>query len=168
MEEGADSKMPKSTSEIASIVSKSEDRTELWARISDAWKRLTRRAEENLSKIDLSIPDFRILKTLDRSGPCPMARLSRETMLTQAAITVIVDELEERRLVERIRSDKDRRVINIQITNNGRSLLREALRIHGRLVEQIMSSLTSEELAKLEEMMSKLAPKEEEKLYRVS
>lgn len=153
--------MPRTVGELETETSQPEDRIELWTRVSDAWKRLTHRAEENLSRIDLSIPDFRILKTLVKSGPSPMARLAHETMLTQAAITVIVDELEERKLVERIRSEQDRRVINIEITSKGRSLLREALRIHRRLVEEILSALTPDELVTLEAMMNKLAPKTE-------
>lgn len=153
--------MPKTIGELDTRGSQPEDRIELWTNISDAWKRLTRRAEQNLSRIDLSLPDFRILKTLEKSGPCPMAHLSHETMLTQAAITVIVDELEERRLVERMRSEEDRRVINIQITSKGRSLVKEAIRIHRRLVEEVLSALTAEELVSLEAMMNRLAPKTE-------
>lgn len=153
--------MPKTTIELTTSLRETKDRIELWTSISDSWKKLTRRAEENLSSLDLSIPDFRILKTLDNSGPCPMARLSHETMLTQAAITVIVDELEDRRLVERLRSEHDRRVINIQITSKGRSVVKEALRMHRRFVEQMLEGLNDEELSNLKAMMNKLSSKSE-------
>jgi MarR family transcriptional regulator, 2-MHQ and catechol-resistance regulon repressor len=152
--------VPKSTSsELITSVSETDDRIELWIRISDAWKRLTRRAEENLSKMDLSLPDFRILKTLEKSGASPMAHLAHQTMLTQAAITVIVDELEGRKLVERIRSEQDRRVINIEITPRGSSLVKEAIRMHRRFVDEVLNTLTAEELVNLAALMSKLAPK---------
>ena len=133
------------------------DKLELWRETTDSWKKLTRKAETNLASIDIGIAEFRILKLLDESGRTVMARLSQDTLLSQAAITVIVDKLEEHDLVARIRSEVDRRSINIQITMKGRSLLKEARKIHKRYVDQILDALSDDELRELHSIMSKLA-----------
>ena len=150
--------MKRSIVEIATAKSKT-DRTELWRAASDSWKRLTRQVENNLAKLGLGLAEFKILKSLDKEGPAPMAHLSRETLVTQAAVTVIVDNLEEAGSVQRTRSVEDRRVINVEITAKGRSLLKEALKIHKRFVEEMLEELTDEELHSLSIIMGKLSSK---------
>lgn len=150
--------MKRSIVEIATAKSKT-DRTELWRAASDSWKRLTRQVENNLAKLGLGLAEFRILKTLDKEGPAHMAHLSRETLVTQAAVTVIVDNLEEAGLVQRTRSVEDRRVINVEVTAKGRSLLKEALKIHKQFVEEMLEELTDEELQSLSIIMGKLSSK---------
>ncbi len=142
-----------------SVAETETDRTELWRGVSDSWKKLTRRVENNLARIDLGIAEFRILKILDNAGPTPMAHLSRDALVTQAAVTIIVDNLEERELVRRSRSIEDRRVINVEITAKGKSLLKEAIKIHKRFVEEMLEVLTDEELETLSVLMNKLASK---------
>jgi MarR family transcriptional regulator, 2-MHQ and catechol-resistance regulon repressor len=140
-----------------SIIESKTDRTELWRGVSDSWKKLTRQVENNLAKIDLGIAEFRILKILDDEGATPMALLSHKTLVTQAAVTVIIDNLERRELVQRSRSVEDRRVINVEITSKGRSLLKEALRIHKRFLDEMLEVLTDSELENLRVLMTRLA-----------
>lgn len=136
------------------------DRIELWRGVSDSWKKLTRKVENNLSKLGLGIAEYRILKVLDEEGPAPMAHLSHETLVTQAAITVIVDNLEEGEFVRRLRSMEDRRVVNVEITTKGKSKLKEALKIHKQFVEEMLQGLSDQELETLKTIMNKLVSKQ--------
>jgi DNA-binding MarR family transcriptional regulator len=150
--------LKRSVLETAATVKNASDRPELWRGVSDSWKKLTRQVESNLGKIGLGIAEFRILNTLDAEGPSPMAHLSHETLVTQAAITVIVDNLEEGGFVRRTRSEEDRRVVNVEITPKGKLKHKEALKIHKVFIERMLEGLTDEELATLSNIMGKLAP----------
>ncbi|MHB1909239.1 MAG: MarR family winged helix-turn-helix transcriptional regulator [Nitrososphaerales archaeon] len=147
------SKQPSVVSEIVN------DKIDLWRSVSDSWKKLTREVEKNLARVGIGIPELRILRTLEDSGPTQMARLSLAALLTQPAITVIVDKLEDQGYVERARSKEDRRVINIKITQSGEALLKDALKIHKQFVEKMLEGLSDSELEELALTMNKLALK---------
>ena len=142
------------------------DRVEVWRTISDSWKKLYRQVEKNLSGLGLGIPEFRILRTLHDSDDSPMARLSSETLLTQAAITAIVDRLEGDRLVVRKRSNDDRRVVKIGMTTKGEKVFSEALKAHRLFTEEMLQSLNDKELLQLSSLMDKLSRREGEPLLR--
>ena len=148
--------MVREIAQSASIPQRKGDRIELWRVVSDSWKKLTRQVENNLAKIGVGLPEFRILRVLEELGSSPMAQLSHETLLTQAAITAIVDDLEGRGFVKRLRSLEDRRVINVEITSKGKLLLKEAIGIHKHYVEEMLGELTDEELENFSTILGKL------------
>ena len=59
-------------------------------------------------------------------GPRRVTDLARTTGLTQPRVTVVLQDLEERGLVERVRCAEDRRVTNVHITELGLELLEQA------------------------------------------
>jgi DNA-binding MarR family transcriptional regulator len=135
----------------------SKDRLEVWRKISDAWRRVHREGEKNISQLGICTTEFRILRFLHETGTTSMARLSSDAGLTQPAITSLIDKLESHAFVKRDRDRKDRRVINIAITSKGESLFRRGLKIHSRFVKGSLAKLSDSELSQLSSMMKKLA-----------
>ena len=133
------------------------ERLELWQSITNSWKTLQKKSEKNIGKLGLCLTEFKILKVVSTLGPVPMARLSGETLLTQPAITLLVDKLESQGFVRRERSEDDRRVTNIAVTTKGRVLFREANSIHRRFVRDMLSELTEGEIIQLRSIFEKLA-----------
>jgi DNA-binding MarR family transcriptional regulator len=121
-----------------------------------AYKTMNKAVDKNLEPIGMRVQELRLLVTLDRSGAVPMSVLAEEQVMTQASITGIVDELEERGLVERIRSKEDRRVINVGITGKGKDALEKGLARHREFIDEIMSDLTEKEAEELSSVMEKL------------
>ena len=78
-----------------------------------------------------------------------MAKIADNLVLTPAAITAITDRLENRSYVERIRSNEDRRIIVISITDKGRDVLSRGGRLQRRFVERILGRLTEEDVGYL-------------------
>ena len=142
----------------------SSDSTELWRSVTDAWKKLYRASERNLSGLGLSIPELRVLKLLHKSTPVTMAGLSKELMLTQAAMTGLVDRLEEEGLADRVRSKEDRRIVRIALTTKGERVFREAEKIHRQFVEKVLESVEDEEILELSSVLNKLAKASEQLL----
>jgi DNA-binding MarR family transcriptional regulator len=133
------------------------DEVELWRSVVDSWKRLQRAAEKNLLRAGLSVAELRILKVLREQGSSPMNRFSAETMLSQPTITGIVDKLEERGLVERVRSKEDRREVLIAITPKGSDILVKGMDLHRRFVERALSAMEADEVPLLVSLLEKLA-----------
>ena len=72
----------------------------------------------------LTGPQSAVLRNLFNSGPMSSADLSRTLYVTPSNITGIIDRLEKKQLVERIRKEGDRRVALITLTESGKELSR--------------------------------------------
>lgn len=90
----------------------------------------------------LTEPQSAVLRNLYNNGPMSSADLSRTLFVTPSNITGIIDRLEKKQFVERIRKQGDRRVALITLTGSGKELSRT-------LPDPIMKKLIAE-LADLE------------------
>ena len=70
----------------------------------------------------LTGPQSLVLRLLIKKGALSSADLSRQMYVTPSNITGIIDRLEKKRLVERIRKHEDRRVALITLTQSGQKL----------------------------------------------
>jgi MarR family transcriptional regulator, 2-MHQ and catechol-resistance regulon repressor len=138
------------------------DDVDMWRSMASSWKRLQHHAEKNLLHIDLNLAELRILKVLREQGSSPMNRFSAETMLSQPSITGIVDKLEERGLVERVRNLEDRREVLIAITAKGNQTFSQGMDLHRQFVEKALSALEDEEARSLVSLLQKLADASDE------
>jgi len=129
---------------------------ELWRLITSINKTWSRQVEKRLSDNGLSIMEFRILKTLNNQGPQPMIRLAEANMITQGWVTNIVDKLEEKGLVHRLRSQDDRRVINIVTTDRGRSFYRKIKDLHEKFIIDTLDFLAPEEMNKVKCILTRI------------
>ncbi len=80
-----------------------------------------------LSKqVGLTAPQLLILQAIRDLGAVSISKLSNEVSLSQATVTTIIDRLESRGLVERHRSDQDKRVVHATLTPSGEEMVQKA------------------------------------------
>jgi MarR family transcriptional regulator, 2-MHQ and catechol-resistance regulon repressor len=125
--------------------------------MNSASKRLPHYFDKAFGSVDLRLTEFAVLQQLSESGPTPMVRLSDENLVTKAAVTAIVDEMEAKGLVRRARDSSDRRVVNVRMTPAGKKLFVVARRRHQQIVNAFVSMLEPEELRALVRSFDKLA-----------
>lgn len=70
----------------------------------------------------LTEPQSAVMRNLFNNGPVSSADLSRSLFVTPSNITGIVDRLEKKQFVKRVRKDGDRRVVLITLTESGKEL----------------------------------------------
>jgi len=70
----------------------------------------------------LTGPQSAVIRNLYNNGPMSSADLSRNLFVTPSNITGIIDRLEKKKLVERIKKEGDRRVALITLTDTGKEL----------------------------------------------
>jgi len=70
----------------------------------------------------LTEPQSAVVRNLYNKGPMSSANLSRNLFVTPSNITGIIDRLEKKRFVERIKKEGDRRVALITLTEAGQEL----------------------------------------------
>jgi DNA-binding MarR family transcriptional regulator len=107
---------------------------------------------------DVSMREYDVLYTLSKCpGPQRLGDLGRHVLLSQPALSRLVDRLAERGLVERCPDPADGRGVRLTLTAAGRDLQRGIGRRHARDVARAMTALTGTELAQLETLCQKLA-----------
>ncbi len=108
---------------------------------------------------DLSMREYDVLYTLSKCPePVRIGELNRHVLLSQPALSRLVDRLAERGMVERKPDPADGRAIRLALTDAGRVLQRQVGLRHGRSVARAMAAgLTPGELRQLETICLKLA-----------
>lgn len=114
--------------------------------LSDGFKRWNKLAESSLSEMGLSLAEFRVLRVLFETGPRLMVTLAMEQGMTAPGMTMVIDKLEETGLVRRVRSDADRRAINVAITGKGGEKLKRAMKLHDRFVERAINGMSNQDI----------------------
>ena len=71
--------------------------------------------------IDLSCQELRVVERLGDAGPHMMRELAEFLLLAVNSVTSTVDNLEKKGLVVRQRSQEDRRVVHVELTEAGRA-----------------------------------------------
>ena len=130
-----------------------------WEALLSAHARLMKQlAAEDLWQ-DLSMREYDVLYTLSKCGePVRMGELHRHVLLSQPALSRMVDRLVERGLVERCPDPADGRGVRLSLTGAGRDQQRRIGRRHaGSVARALTAELGPEELAELAAICWKLA-----------
>jgi len=83
-------------------------------------------SQEVSNKFGVTGPQLWALKTVSQSGKLSLGELSERMYLHPSTITGVVDRLEKKGYVVRGRGEEDRRVIKVQLTTEGKRLVRKA------------------------------------------
>jgi MarR family transcriptional regulator, 2-MHQ and catechol-resistance regulon repressor len=108
-----------------------------------AARAVTGYAQKSISELEIGSSDFAILEALLHKGPLPVNEIGRKILLTSGSITVAVDRLESKGLVERRDSGTDRRTRIVHLTREGRKLITRAYKQHAADLEQLVSASLS-------------------------
>jgi DNA-binding MarR family transcriptional regulator len=101
------------------------------------------RFPENLTRLHMAV-----MGELSQTS-MTMSELAKTLMMMKPHLTHVVDALVSLNIVERRPDEKDRRVINLALTDNGRVLLEEGKQKVKEHTKQRLSALTPEELSQM-------------------
>ena len=91
-------------------------------------KVLHARGRKTLMEEELTLPQYYALSLLSKKGFWKMSDLKEKLFITGAGATGIADHLVKKGLAKRSRSDQDRRIVNIEITDRGKNIIERVLR----------------------------------------
>ena len=83
-------------------------------------------SQEVLAAYALTGPQLWALKTLRQGGPLTVGQLATSLAVHQSSISILLDRLEKRGLVRRLRGRPDRRVVRVVLTKRGAALAADA------------------------------------------
>lgn len=83
-------------------------------------------SKQLVKQVGLTAPQLLIMQLLHRQGSMPAGELAQRVSLSQATVTSILDRLAAKGLVERERSEEDRRKVFILLTDEGAEKIADA------------------------------------------
>jgi MarR family 2-MHQ and catechol resistance regulon transcriptional repressor len=98
-----------------------------------------------LSENGLSVSQFGVLEALFHLGDMCQKDIAQKILKSAGNITMVIDNLEKRGLVKRIRNEKDRRYFDIHLTDEGRDLIAKIFPRHAERIRLKMAVLSESE-----------------------
>src|SRR6266702_4248357 len=114
-------------------------------------------AAERLAPLGLSPRAWGVLGTLAESGPLTQIELATTMSIDRTAMVYLIDDLEDRALVERVRSPQDRRAFLIHLTSGGRDAQRRAAAAREGAAETLLTPLDAAERRHLIDLLARIA-----------
>ncbi|WNI22899.1 MarR family transcriptional regulator [Streptomyces sp. ITFR-16] len=118
---------------------------------------LRRVREQSLVDFDLDRQEFDTLhKLAGRGGKAAPSELAADLDLAPASVTGRLDALERRGFVRRRPSTTDRRRVDVELTDEGRSTWIGAMEVLGHEEERLLRTLDEEERTQLNDMLRRV------------
>jgi DNA-binding MarR family transcriptional regulator len=118
----------------------------------------SRRITKGLAgRYGLTGPQLAVIKMLEPVGMLSLSELSSLIRARNSTVTGIVDRMERDGWVTRRRSDADRRVINIELTEKGQKLAAGISIEPVQIFRQVLSELSARDAADLRRILNRLA-----------
>jgi DNA-binding MarR family transcriptional regulator len=114
-------------------------------------------AIERLEPLGLSPRAWGVLSTLAESGPLTQIELATTMAIDRTAMVYLLDDLEQRKLVERVRSPQDRRAFLIHLTLGGRDAQRRAAAALDGAAETLLAPLGEADRRHLMDLLARIA-----------
>jgi DNA-binding MarR family transcriptional regulator len=98
-------------------------------------------------EVDLSIPQLRGLFLIEYLGTTRVGTLTQRLQLSPNATTALLDNLEERSLVQRTADPSDRRAVLVTVTADGTALIRNLRNANAERMGRRLARLSTRELS---------------------
>ena len=113
----------------------------LWHEVLVELRRIIRatdlQSKRMVKACGLTIPQVMVLRAIADLGDVTVRRVAAHVSLSQATVTTILNRLESRDLVTRVRSETDKRVVNARLTESGNAVLASApTLLHEKFIER--------------------------------
>jgi DNA-binding MarR family transcriptional regulator len=114
-------------------------------RLASAAGRLSVRVRPAMARLGLSLPQARVLASLEGNGPQRVTELAAGELVAQPTMSAVVAGLVRQGWVKRRPDASDRRAVRLHLTQAGREVLRAARTARGEALGPHIAALGEEE-----------------------
>ena len=112
--------------------------------------------DQDLAPYDLTHPQFAILMMLKERNCSTAAELARQTCADTGAITRMLDRLEAKQIIRRVRSLEDRRVVRIELTDTGSLVVEKMPVVAINVLNRYLQNFKADEISDFKNLLRKL------------
>jgi DNA-binding MarR family transcriptional regulator len=133
-----------------------EQRARVGRLINRGETELVQALDKALESFGVSAAQYVILSTLRAGRGDTAAQICKEISYTPGAMTRMLDRLEQKQLIRRLRYADDRRSVKLELTQEGREKFPELLAAATTVIDRFFGDLDANELHQLETLLEKM------------
>jgi DNA-binding MarR family transcriptional regulator len=130
--------------------------TEAISHLSNFMAQTEEEAKEKISNTGITQTQMHYIETIGELANPTVTELAKTLNITKPTVTVAIDRLVEKECVSKIRSDKDRRVAHLHLTDKGKELNQVHHLAHIVIARSFLENLTREEVDNFIKTVEKL------------
>ncbi len=119
-------------------------------------KKFLRRGPVVLAHDKITIPQMFILELLVQRESCSMGDLAEDLSITTSAATGLISRMLKAGLVERMREDKDRRIVKVKATKKGSIIIKKLIDQRRQAVMETFSKISREDRERYIDILEKV------------
>ncbi|ULR45787.1 MarR family transcriptional regulator [Rhizobium sp. K102] len=110
-----------------------------WIAVARACQLMQQSLTRSLADLDIKPPHLDILVNLYRFEGISQQELARKLLVGRSNMSMLLPQMEKRGLIERRGDSRDKRVLRLHLTEEGRKLTEAAMAIQTDLIERTLS-----------------------------
>lgn len=133
------------------------DRDEAIDRLDSIFTRISRMSRRRMPDDTLTFGQFAVLRMLFNQGPMAMGTIAENLGISLAGATGIIDRLVGQGVVERTRSREDRRVVWVDLSDEGRQRMQRLQQERHQQMKDLLQPLAAGEIETLVGLLERVA-----------
>jgi DNA-binding MarR family transcriptional regulator len=130
-------------------LSEAYDKTEVGRLIFELGKLMRQYMRKHFEHEGITMPQSSVLGMLMKNGEMKITELSNKLMLSNSTVSGMIDRLEKQKLVERRRSEEDRRIVYVKASPAFLEMHKESHKKIEKSFEELLDTGTPEEIEKI-------------------
>ncbi|HTH40974.1 MAG TPA: MarR family transcriptional regulator [Rhodocyclaceae bacterium] len=114
---------------------------------------VTRELDRRMDALGLTDAQWKPLVVLQQGAGKTAADIARNGCHDTGAVTRLLDRLESKELIRRVRSEDDRRVMNLELTDEGRQVAEDVPKIIANLANQVLDGFSETEFRQFQDYL---------------
>lgn len=94
---------------------------------------------------NVTVNDMHVIEAIGMGAPKNMTAVAKTLAVTTGTLTISVNSLVKKGLVERVRSEEDRRVVLVSLSESGKAAYEYHQKFHREMVKAVIKNLNEEE-----------------------
>ncbi|MBB6631324.1 MarR family winged helix-turn-helix transcriptional regulator [Clostridium algidicarnis] len=111
--------------------------------------KLNNNISNNFKNSGFTTPQILLIKLLSIEGPLNVSEISEKMFLTKGTVSGIIDRLENQEVVKRNRSNEDKRIVSVALTNKGEDITKTMRGTINKYFDTIFSICKEEDMEKI-------------------
>ncbi len=123
--------------------------TEVAKLFHDVSKKMKLGMRKSFEDMGITMPQGMLICALFKRGELKISEISKQLGLTDSTVSGVVDRLEKQKIVERIRSEADKRIVYVKLTDRFAQVHKDFHTTADKNIKKMLDSASDDELDKI-------------------
>ena len=127
-----------------------------WIAVARACQLMQLTLARNMAHLEIKPPHLDIMINLYRREGISQQELARKLLVGRSNMSMLLPQLEKRGLIERRADARDKRVLRLHLTEEGKTVTEQAMKIQTALIDTVMATSSEERCLMVADHMEKI------------